>query len=144
MYHLFNVQDAATRARGEFRPRERLHFEARGVEFLGPGAGNAWRLVLVEQRTMKRLVILSAVALSAGAAGCKHCGVCGGGAPTAVYRPACPAPACTGAPSFSSPAYSAPGAYTVPDATSTPALTVPPATTPGQTFPGPEVYTPAN
>jgi hypothetical protein len=85
---------------------------------------------------MKRLLILSAVSLSAGAMGCKCCGLCGGGAPTAVYRPACPTPACA-------PACGSPGAYVAPGATSTPVLTVP-STVPAQTYPGPEAYTPAN
>jgi hypothetical protein len=85
---------------------------------------------------MKRLLILTAVTLSAGTLGCKNCGLCGGGAPTAAYRPTCPAPC--GAPS-----YGTPGAYAMPGTTSTPVLTVP-QTVPGQTYPGPEVYTPAN
>jgi hypothetical protein len=86
---------------------------------------------------MKRLLILTAVSLSAGALGCKCCGLCGGGAPTAVYRPPCPTPACGAGATYGS----APGGYVVPGATSTPVLTVP-QTVP--TYPGPEAYTPAN
>lgn len=88
---------------------------------------------------MKRLLILTAVSLAAGAAGCKCCGLCGGGSASPVYRPVCPSPACGG-----TEAYAAPGAtYAAPGTLSGPAMTVP-QTVPGQTYPGPEVYTPAN
>jgi hypothetical protein len=87
---------------------------------------------------MKRLMILTAVALMAAAGGCKNCGLCGGGS-TGVYRPACPSSPCAGG----VPTYPAPGAYTVPGATSPPVMTVP-QTIPGQAYPGPEVYTPAS
>jgi hypothetical protein len=82
---------------------------------------------------MKRLLILTAVSLSASALGCKCCGLCGGGAPTAAYRPPCPTPAC-GTPAYGGTS----GTYVVPGATSTPVLGVP-----SQTYPGPEAYTPA-
>lgn len=93
---------------------------------------------------MKRLLILSIVSLAAGA-GCNCLGLCGGGAATSVYRPAC-TPACTAGGVQAYPAagtYAAPGAYGAPSVISTPVLTVPQAI-PGQTYPGPEVYTPAN
>jgi hypothetical protein len=89
---------------------------------------------------MKRFLILAVGVLMAGSAGCKCCGLCGGGAPTAVYRPTCPPP-CTGVEAYPAAGTYAPaGTYAVPGATTTPALTAPPA----QTIPGPEVYTPAN
>ena len=94
---------------------------------------------------MKRLLILTAASLAAGAAGCKHCGLCGGGAATSVFRPPC-APACAAGGVQAYPAagtYAAPGTFGTPGAISAPALTTPQAI-PGQTYPGPEVYTPAN
>ncbi|MEX0676557.1 MAG: hypothetical protein WD063_05750 [Pirellulales bacterium] len=92
---------------------------------------------------MKTLLILTAMSLAAGAAGCKNCGLCGGGGATSAYRPSC-GPACGGGVQ----AYPAAGTYAAPGAVSTPVLTapqtVPGQTYPGQTYPGPEVYTPAN
>src|SRR5262245_9973892 len=103
MYHLFSMHDAkshdvATTARESVELKRaacRAPWPNTALACLGFG-------LLVGARVMKRLLVLTAVALSIGAQGCKHCGVCGGGAPTAVYRPPCPAPACAptcGAPS---------------------------------------------
>lgn len=87
---------------------------------------------------MKRLVILTAAVLVAGVTGCKHCGLCGGGGGTAVYRPACPSPCGTGVDP-----YPASGGYAVPGGAPPGVMTVP-QSIPAQTIPGPEVYTPAN
>ena len=94
---------------------------------------------------MKRLLILTAASLAVGA-GCNHCGLCGGGGATSVYRPPSCAPACAGG-SQAYPAqgtYAAPGGiYAAPNVMAAPSMTVPQAV-PGQPYPGPEVYTPVN
>lgn len=94
---------------------------------------------------MKRLLILTAVTLTA-AAGCRHCGLCGGGgAATSVYRPPSCAPTCGSGqayPAVPAGAYAAPGTTFTPDVMAAPTTTVVPGT--GPAYPGPEVYTPAN
>lgn len=85
---------------------------------------------------MKRLLVLGAVTLAAGASGCKNCSPCGGA--TSVFRPATPTPAYCGSPEgVAMPA----GEYAVPEM-GAPALGVPQGV-PVQTYPGPEAYTPA-
>ncbi len=85
---------------------------------------------------MKRLLILSAVVLAAGASGCKNCSPCGG---TTAYRPFSPTPACCTptTQSYGTPVYSTPGAIAAPTLSD-------PQAVPMQTYPGPEAYTPAN
>jgi len=95
---------------------------------------------------MKRLLVLSAVVMTASASGCfRNCNPCGG-RQTAVYRPCPPvAPSCcTDAAVVSSgptTIYSESPTMSVP--TPTPTLSAPPGTV-GPTYPGPETYTPAN
>lgn len=84
---------------------------------------------------MKRLLILSIVALAAGSAGCKHCSWCGGGGGTTAYRPCTPAPTCC--PPSDGTVMAAPGEITTPGFAPAPSL-------PLQSYPGPEAYTPAN
>jgi hypothetical protein len=101
--------------------------------------------VVLEQRIMKRLLILTAASLAA-CTGCKHCGLCGGGGATSVYRPPSCTPACAGG-SQAYPAqgiYASPGGtYVAPDVMAAPSMTVPQGGG-GPSYPGPEVYTPAN
>jgi hypothetical protein len=84
---------------------------------------------------MKRLLVLAAVVLAAGASGCRNCGR------TTAARPCCPpAPSCC-APTESFGSYGAP-VYSTPGAVMAPTLSEP-TVVPAQTFPGPEAYTPA-
>lgn len=87
---------------------------------------------------MKRLLVLAAVALTAGASGCRNSGR------TTAARPCCPpAPGCcTPTESFGSfgsptPVFSQPGVVAAPTLSEPGVITSP-------SFPGPEVYTPAN
>ena len=87
---------------------------------------------------MKRLLVLAAVVLTAGASGCRNCGR------TTAARPCCPpAPPCCGpTESFGSygtptPVYSEQGSIMAPSLSG-------PGTVTSPSFPGPEAYTPAN
>ncbi len=84
---------------------------------------------------MKRLLVLVAVTLAAGASGCKNCSPCGGS--TSAFRPYTPTPACCGGGTVAAPGavYAAPGMQA-------PAMGMPQGV-PVQTYPGPEAYTPA-
>jgi hypothetical protein len=123
-----------------------LHFGPRSVELLDPADFPSGDFVVVlEQRIMKRLLILTAVSLAA-CSGCNCCGLCGHGGATSVYRPPSCTPACAGG-SQAYPAqgiYAAPGGtYAAPNVMAAPTVTVPQAGA-GPSYPGPEVYTPAN
>ncbi len=82
---------------------------------------------------MKRLLVLAAVTVAAGASGCKNCSPCGGG--TSAFRPCSPASACQGTTVAPAATYGAP-------TMSAPMMGVPQGA-PVQAYPGPETYTPA-